>query len=97
MCGQKTTRHRYLNSVLLNPISELYTTSIVPRKNRTSRPIPFRFVNHEAGKTRYATKRQAEEAAEYQMLLKPNLELYTYKSDLDGGWYLTRRQTNTPQ
>lgn len=68
----------------------------MPRRNKQIKHTPLRPVNHEAGKTRYATKRQADEAAEYQMLLKPDLELYVYKSDLDGGWYLTRRQTKTP-
>jgi hypothetical protein len=62
----------------------------MPRRNNHIKHVPFRPVNREAGKTRYATKRQAEEAAERQMLLNPGLELYVYKSDLDGGWYLTR-------
>lgn len=63
----------------------------MPRRNKNPKHSPFQFVNREAGKTRYATKRQAEEAAEYQMLLNPDLELHVYKSDLDGGWYLTRK------
>lgn len=64
------------------------------RKNKTPQHTPFQFPNRESGKVRYPTKRQAEEAAEYQMLLKPDLELYVYKSDLDGGWYLTRTKTS---
>ena len=62
------------------------------RKNKTKRHLVYRIVDREAGKTRFATKRAAEDAAEYQMLLKPGLELFVYKSDLDGGWYLTRKQ-----
>lgn len=64
----------------------------MPRKNKVVKHTPFHFTNPEVGKTRYATKQQAEKAADYQMLLKPGLELYVYKSDLDGGWYLTRKQ-----
>jgi hypothetical protein len=63
----------------------------VPRKNRVVKHTPYNFANPEAGKTRYATKQLAEKAAELQMLLKPGLELYVYKSDFDGGWYLTRK------
>lgn len=63
----------------------------MPRRNKTQKHTPFQLVNKEAGKKRYFTKREAEAAAEYQMLLKPDLELYVYKSDIDGGWYLTRK------
>ncbi len=64
----------------------------MPRRNKNIKHTPFRPANREAGKTRYASKREAEQAAEYQMLLKPELELFVYKSDTDGGWYLTRKQ-----
>lgn len=65
----------------------------MPRKNKSTKHIPFQNVDREAGKTRFTSKLAAEKAAEYQMLLKPGLELYVYKSDLDGGWYLTRKQS----
>lgn len=61
------------------------------RKNRVAKHTPYHFTNNEAGKTRYATKQEAEQAAEYQMLLKPELNLRAYKA-IDGGWYLTRQQ-----
>lgn len=67
----------------------------MPRRNKNIKHTPFAHINREEAKTRFATKRQAEEAAEYQMLLKPNLQLYVYKSELDGGWYLTRQQTES--
>ena len=67
----------------------------MPRRNKTIPHTPYRPAHHEAGKTRFATKTLAERAAEHQMLLKPELELYVYKSDLDGGWYLTRKEPNT--
>ena len=60
------------------------------RKNKIKKHVPYHLVDREAGKTRFANKLAAERAAEYQMLLKPGLELFVYKSDLDGGWYLTR-------
>lgn len=63
----------------------------MPRKNKNAKHVPYQLVNPEAGKRRFATKREAENAAEYQMLLQPGLELFVYKSELDGGWYLTRR------
>ncbi len=66
----------------------------MPRRNKNVKHTPYHAVNHEAGKTRFATKREAENAAEYQMLLKPTLELFVYKSDTDGGWYLTRKATS---
>ena len=65
----------------------------MPRKNKHIQHVPYTFVNHEAGKTRFATRRQAEEAAAHQMLIKPELTLYVYKSDVNGGWYLTRSKS----
>ena len=64
----------------------------MPRRNHTPKHTPYHPANREAGKTRFATKQQAQAAAEHQMLLKPDLELYVYKSDTDGGWYLTRKK-----
>lgn len=63
----------------------------MPRKNKNVKHTPYIHANREAGKTRFATKRQAEDAADHQMLMKPDLELFVYKSELDGGWYLTRK------
>lgn len=65
----------------------------MPRKNNTPKHIPFRPTSSELQKTRYATKREAENAAEHRMLLHMNLTLYVYKSHLDGGWYLTSKET----
>lgn len=63
----------------------------MPRRNNPIKHTIKPFINHEAGKTRYGTKQQAQKAADYQMLLTPDLELFVYKSELDGGWYLTRK------
>lgn len=62
----------------------------MPRKNKVVKHTPYQFTNREAGKTRYGTKSAAEKAADYQMLINPGLELYVYRSEVDGGWYLTR-------
>ncbi len=66
----------------------------MPRKNKNVKHTPFQFVNREAGKKRFTTENEAKKAADYQMLLKPDLELFVYKSDIDGGWYLTRNQSD---
>ena len=64
----------------------------MPRKNRTPKHTPFSPASKSRKKTRFSTKKQALDAAEYQMLIKPSLELFVYK-DIDGGWYLTRKTT----
>ncbi len=65
----------------------------MPRKNKNVKHTPYSYVNREAGKTRFASKHLAQNAAERQMLLTPSLKLYVYKSDIDGGWYLTRTES----
>ena len=42
------------------------------------------------GKQRYASKQDAEQAAQEQMLLQFNLELNVYKCPFCGDWHLTR-------
>ena len=61
----------------------------MPRRNRN---IPHKTYKASAAskqKRRFATRKQAEEAAEYSMLL----ELYVYR-EINGGWYLTSRSPN---
>jgi hypothetical protein len=64
----------------------------MPRRN--SKPIKhIRFeppINNERAKTRYKNQKDAEKAAELQMLIVPGLELSVYQG-ADGGWYLTRK------
>ena len=66
----------------------------MPRKNKSVKHIPFRIVNNDANKTRYPTKRAAEEAAEIRMLEVMGLELEVYQG-FDGGWYLTSVKEST--
>lgn len=67
----------------------------MPRKNNIRPHRPYQPSAGEQGKTRYATRRQAEQTAAERMLLEPRLELHVYRG-LDGGWYLTRRQSGLP-
>lgn len=64
----------------------------MPRKNNNDKA---KFVRYESkissAKKRYPNKREAEEAANYQMALDLGLELFVYQ-DIDGGWYLTKRK-----
>lgn len=67
----------------------------MPRKNRTQKHQPYQPQSNPQPKTRFRTKREAEAVAERQMLIKPGLELFVYQ-DIDGGWYLTRKETFHP-
>lgn len=65
----------------------------MPRKNKSPKHTPFVFAKNSHTKRRFANKKQAEHAAEEQMLLKPDLVLHVYQ-DIDGGWYLTRTRSS---
>jgi hypothetical protein len=69
-----------------------YTVNPMPRRNsKPPKHLPFNPPNNERAKTRYKNKKDAEKAAELQMLIVPGLELSVYQG-LDLGWYLTRKQ-----
>jgi hypothetical protein len=63
----------------------------MPRKNKTPKHVPYSSAYSEQSKTRYATKKDAEAAAEHRMLLHIGLTLYVYQSIADRGWYLTSK------
>ncbi|MDB5168152.1 MAG: iviTM7 [Candidatus Saccharibacteria bacterium] len=63
----------------------------MPRRNQTQSYQPFRFVSNCQQKRRFSTERQAQESAEYQMLVQSNITLSVYKCELCGGWHLTRQ------
>lgn len=69
----------------------------MPRKNRQIPHSPLHFINGCRSKRRFATEREALAAAEYQMLVKMELELAVYKCDLCGGWHLTRQTRSNNQ
>jgi len=52
---------------------------------------PFRFTSGCDQKRRFKAEKEAREAAEYQMLITPTLELSVYMCQMCGGWHLTRR------
>ncbi|MDB5178035.1 MAG: iviTM7 [Candidatus Saccharibacteria bacterium] len=62
----------------------------MPRRSKPASHQPFRFGSSCQTKRRFGTERQAKEAADYQMLVKSDLELSVYKCELCGGWHLTR-------
>jgi hypothetical protein len=63
----------------------------MPRRNQTPPHQQFQFVSNCKQKKRFANERQAQEAADYQMLLRPDMTLSVYRCELCGGWHLTRR------
>jgi hypothetical protein len=65
----------------------------MPRKNHQ---IPHEKQNYVTGchdKRKFKTEREALSAADYQMLVKPGLELTAYRCDFCGQWHLTRQIT----
>lgn len=65
----------------------------MPRKNHQ---IPHKKQNYVAGchgKRKFKTEREALAAADYQMLVKPRLELAVYHCDFCNHWHLTRQIT----
>jgi len=61
----------------------------MPRKNRTPSPTHVSSVLPCRQKRRFASEREALEAAEYQMLIKMSLQLGVYRCDYCRGWHLT--------
>jgi hypothetical protein len=64
----------------------------MPRKNNKQKVKFERFEMQlsSSKKKRYASKSEAEKAADYLMAVDFSLELKVYQ-DLDGGWYLTKK------
>lgn len=67
----------------------------MPRKNNAPKHQPFRLVNNCEQKRRFKTEKEALSAADYQMLLKQDLELSVYQCELCGGWHLTSNQSKS--
>lgn len=67
----------------------------MPRKNHKQKPQFTPYTPPTSGaqkaKKRYGSRAEAQKVADYQMALDLKLELFVYQ-DIDGGWYLTRRQ-----
>ncbi|MBC7764595.1 hypothetical protein H7Y29_02680 [Microbacteriaceae bacterium] len=56
-----------------------------PLKNQSKRPT----ISPEAGKVRYPSKHAAEHAAKEVSKYNLDVNLRTYQSPINGGWYLT--------
>lgn len=67
----------------------------MPRRNRRTPHIPYTPSRTNTNKRRFSTRQQAQAAADYRMLLNPELQLYVYR-EIDGGWYLTSTPPQAP-
>jgi len=63
----------------------------MPRKNRQTIHEKQNYVTGCSGKRKFKSEREALKAADYQMLIKPRLELSVYRCDFCGQWHLTRQ------
>ena len=61
----------------------------MPRHNHTPKHTRFDPPNDAARKKRFTTKKDAERAISQLQKYNDDLQLSTYQSSLDGGWYLT--------
>jgi hypothetical protein len=62
----------------------------VPRRNKIVKHQLFSKDSLVCNKRRFRGEKEAEEAAEFQMLENMNINLSIYKCDLCGYWHLTR-------
>ncbi len=65
----------------------------MPRKNRQIKHIPLRIVNNCDKKRKFKDEKKALEAAEYQMLINPGLEIGVYQCPMCRMWHLTRKNS----
>jgi len=66
----------------------------MPRNNKSIRHQPFSINGLFCTKRKYRNEKEAQEAAEFQMLHDMNLELSVYKCDLCRYWHLTRNTSD---
>jgi len=60
----------------------------MPRKNHQIPHEKQNYITGCHGKRKFKTEREALEAADYQMLLKPQLELHVYHCAFCSNWHL---------
>lgn len=66
----------------------------MPRKNKTIKHQPYPIDRLFCVKRRYRNEKEAQQAAEFQMLKDMNLELSVYQCNLCKYWHLTRNHVN---
>lgn len=66
---------------------------LMPRRNRPIKHIHTKLVINDNcnPKRKFGSEREALRAAEYQMLINPNLDLAVYQCDVCFKWHLTRQ------
>lgn len=62
----------------------------MPRRNKSVKSSVRPLITTCESKRKYTTEKQANDTAEYQMLINSDLELSVYKCDLCQKWHLTR-------
>lgn len=63
----------------------------MPRRNKPIQHNRLVITNNCQPKKQFINEKDALKAAEYQMLVTPNLELSVYQCDTCGKWHLTRQ------
>ena len=63
----------------------------MPRRNKSIKHTLIVYRNDCSDKRKYVSKKDAIKAAEYQMIMKMNLELGVYKCETCNMWHLTRQ------
>lgn len=68
---------------------------LMPRRNRPIKHIYTKLVINDncSPKRKFGSEREALRAAEFQMLVNPNLELSVYRCNICLKWHLTRQST----
>jgi hypothetical protein len=69
----------------------------MPRKNKTIQHRPYLMNQLFCSKRNYKNEKEAQNAAELQMLKDMNLELSVYKCNLCKYWHLTRNTKSIRQ
>lgn len=64
----------------------------MPRHNKTIRHTRLITIDNCQPKRKFLNETEAKNAAEYQMLITPNLELSVYQCDICHKWHLTRQK-----
>jgi len=65
----------------------------MPRRNKSIKHVQSPIVSC-SPKRQFDKEKIAKEAAEYQMLIKPSLELSVYQCNICNKWHLTRQPRN---